>query len=131
MPFNFRLCNWDDQSAASIQVSKSLLDELNTLAVVYRHPSSAFLCTEPLPFCGRPAKPHPKMPNPKPLSEGPATTSHLDFGVSASHTETGQMTETAHASSNSPAALVDGASHLPQNHQANEEGRHWGLGFRV
>ncbi|KAL8435614.1 hypothetical protein Efla_005959 [Eimeria flavescens] len=42
------------RTAASLEVSAALFQEFDTLSVVYRQPSSSFLCVEPLPFCGRP-----------------------------------------------------------------------------
>ncbi|OEH77749.1 heat repeat-containing protein [Cyclospora cayetanensis] len=53
------------KTTAAAEVSAALLAELNTLAVVYRQPSSAFLRTDPvIPFCGHPVR----LPQPTPLT---------------------------------------------------------------
>ncbi|KFG56976.1 HEAT repeat protein [Toxoplasma gondii RUB] len=45
------------ESSADRELSERLLEEFNSLAVVYRLPSSAFLCVSPIPFRGKLALP--------------------------------------------------------------------------
>ena len=75
-----------------MELSAALMAEFNTLAVVYRQPSSAFLCTDPLPFCGRPAKSHSKAVNAKLFQQTGAVVGLLDAPAMQNEQQTTEAT---------------------------------------